>query len=100
MNTNHAYDHNLDKERTRHGKCIVLKSMPLVEDHGEECLPHLQPFDILCDFLTERVQNANPEMCPEIDFSDETVQEFYEDEDFKFGPSRWEFERRTINYTV
>jgi len=100
MNTNHYLDHNLENERTRHGKCIVLKSMPLVEGAGEECLPHLEPFDILLDFLTERVQNANPEMCPEIDFSDETVKEFYEDEDFKFGPSRWEFERRTINYTV
>lgn len=73
--------------------------MPLVEDQVEN-LNAFPPFDILVDHLTRRVTNANPEITPEVDLSEQSFNEFYEKEDFNYGPQRWEFERKTVNYTV
>ncbi|CAG5089174.1 Oidioi.mRNA.OKI2018_I69.PAR.g12114.t1.cds [Oikopleura dioica] len=84
-------------ESSRHGRCLVLKSMPLVSG-TEEYLEKLPPFNLLLDHLNRRVTNANPELTPEVDLSDETTAEFYDNENFKFGPERWEFERRTLEY--
>jgi hypothetical protein len=98
-------------ESSRHGRCLVLKSMPLVNGM-EENIEKLPPFNLLLDHLNRRVTNANPELTPEgtkivcskrgylisVDLTDETAAEFYDDENFKFGPERWEFERRTLEY--
>lgn len=51
-------------ESSRHGRCLVLKSMPIVNDM-EESLEKLPPFNILLDHLNRRVTNANPELTPE-----------------------------------
>jgi len=84
-------------ESSRHGRCLVLKSMPIVNDM-EESLEKLPPFNILLDHLNRRVTNANPELTPEVDLSEERTAEFYDDENFKFGPERWEFEWKTLEY--
>ena len=57
--------------------------MPLVSDQLEN-IAKLPPFDILLDHLDERVENANIEMCPDVDLSEEATFEFYEEEDFKY----------------
>ena len=51
-------------ESSRHGRCLVLKSMPLVNGM-EENLEKLPPFNLLLDHLNRRVTNANPELTPE-----------------------------------
>ena len=51
-------------ESSRHGRCLVLKSMPLVSG-TEEYLEKLPPFNLLLDHLNRRVTNANPELTPE-----------------------------------
>jgi len=58
------------------------------------------PTLILPEYLQNRVSNANPEMTPEVDLSKSATEEFYEQDDFNFGKTRFEFERRTINYHV
>lgn len=73
--------------------------MPLVSDQLEN-IAKLPPFDILLDHLDERVENANIEMCPDVDLSEEATFEFYEEEDFKFGKQRMDWERRNVNYTI
>ena len=98
-NFNHLMDSGIHVEKDRHGKCIVFNSLPLVEDQLEN-LAQLPPFDLLVDHLPLRVINANPEQTPEVDLSKEATAEFYEHEDFSFGPTRWEFERRTVSYHV
>ena len=73
--------------------------MPLVEDQLEN-LEKLPPFNVLLDHLDKRVENANIEMCPEVDLSEEATSEFYKEESFKFGEERWDFERRNVDYTI
>lgn len=84
-------------EASKHGRCIVLKSMPIVSG-TEESLENLPPFDILLQYLNNRVTNANPELTPKVDLSSEATEEFYDKENFSFGPERWEYERQTLEY--